>query len=403
MTALTIYCFGLLVISGLYFIIIFLIDIGIFKLKPFVRSTEQAGTRVSVIIPARNEEESIGNCLSDFESQDYPKYLFEVVVVNDHSTDRTEERVLEFARLHPDMNLKMIQTGDRGEGQAFKKHSIRAGIEATTGELVITTDADTRSATGWISSVVNFYEQSHPEMILGPVAFHEADSLFERMQVLEFSGLMAATAGSCRMGFPLMCNGANLAFKRKAYFAVADTGDDLKYPSGDDLFLMMKIRKKYGKGSIKYLFASETVVSTKAKRTPIEFFNQRLRWVSKSRGYTDPVILTVSILTWLFNFLLVSTLVAGIFNLQLFFLFLLLAGMKMVFEFPSVYRIMNLCGGKRHMYLYPLVQVMNLVYVSVIGILGNVVSYEWKGRKIVTRRTPPPTPPPRGRGEKEGV
>jgi cellulose synthase/poly-beta-1,6-N-acetylglucosamine synthase-like glycosyltransferase len=122
MTALTIYCFGLLVISGLYFIIIFLIDIGIFKLKPFVRSTEQAGTRVSVIIPARNEEESIGNCLSDLERQDYAKHLFEVVVVNDHSTDRTEERVLEFTRLHPDMNLKLIQTGDRGEGQAFTFH-----------------------------------------------------------------------------------------------------------------------------------------------------------------------------------------------------------------------------------------------------------------------------------------
>jgi cellulose synthase/poly-beta-1,6-N-acetylglucosamine synthase-like glycosyltransferase len=385
MTAVSIYFYGVLVISGMYFIIILLIDGGILRLKRFVRSMDRPVTKVSVIIPARDEEGTIGDCLRDLERQDYPKYLFEVVVVNDHSTDQTVERVLEFARSHPTMKLSVIATGANGRDQAFKKHSIRAGIDATSGELVITTDADTRSASGWISAIADFYEHHRPEMILGPVAFHEADSFFERVQVLEFSGLMAATAGSCNSGFPLLCNGANLAFTRKAWLEIADTASDLKYPSGDDLFLMMKIIKRYGADSIKYLFAKEAVVSTRAKKTPGEFFNQRLRWVSKSRGYTNPVIMTVSIVTWLFNFLLLSTLVAGIFNLRLFLLFLFLTGIKMVIELPALWRIMNLTGGKKLLVLYPLVEVMDIVYVSLIGILGNVVGYEWKGRKIVTR------------------
>jgi len=69
-----------------------------------------------------------------------------------------------------------------------------------------------------------------------------------------------------------MCNGANLAFERKAYLETLDSEIDLRYPSGDDLFLMMKIRKKYGASSIQYLFAEEAIVSTKAKKRRVNSF-----------------------------------------------------------------------------------------------------------------------------------
>jgi cellulose synthase/poly-beta-1,6-N-acetylglucosamine synthase-like glycosyltransferase len=337
---------------------------------------------VTIIIPARNEEENIGNCLSDLLSQDYPLHLLEVVVVDDHSTDLTVEQVKGFAQSHPAMSLRLIPTGATGNDQAFKKHSIRSGVDVSSGDLIITTDADTRLNPCWISSIVDFYERRHPKMIIGPVAFHEDNTFFERLQSMEFSGLMAATAGSCKMGFPLMCNGANLAFERNAYLETWDKEDDLRYPSGDDLFLMMKIRKKYGARSVNYLFTEEAVVSTKAKKSVREFFSQRLRWVSKSRGYTDHMVMAVAIVTWLFNFLLLSTLVAGIFNLYLFFFSLLLLGIKIILELPPVFRIMVLSGKTKLWYLYPVTQVMNLVYVSLVGILGNVLSYEWKGRKI---------------------
>jgi cellulose synthase/poly-beta-1,6-N-acetylglucosamine synthase-like glycosyltransferase len=381
MTALTIFCTGFMAVSFFYFFIIILINVGIFRLKRFVRSADFPVTKVSILVPARNEEENIGNCLSDLASQDYPTHLVEVMVINDHSTDLTEERVSQFAQSHPSMNLRLILTGASGS-QAFKKLSIRAGADASTGELMITTDADTRLHPGWISSFVDFYERQHPEMIIGPVAFQDESSFFERLQSMEFSGLMAATAGSCNSGFPLMCNGANLAFERKAYLETLDSEIDLRYPSGDDLFLMMKIRKKYGASSIQYLFAEEAIVSTKAKKTPREFFSQRLRWVSKSRGYPDHRIMAVAIVTWLFNFLLLASLVAGIFSLRLLFFSLIILGIKMILELPAVCRIIVLSGKTGLWYLYPLTQVLNLVYVSLVGLLGNVLSYEWKGRTI---------------------
>jgi len=120
-------------------------------------------------------------------------HLVEVMVINDHSTDLTEERVSQFAQSHPSMNLRLILTGASGS-QAFKKLSIRAGADASTGELMITTDADTRLHPGWISSFVDFYERQHPEMIIGPVAFRMNLLFFERLQSMEFSGLMAANS-----------------------------------------------------------------------------------------------------------------------------------------------------------------------------------------------------------------
>ena len=284
MTFFSVFSGVLIVISAFYFIIIILINTGIFRLKHLTRSDNQAGIKVSIIIPARNEEENILYCLNDIKNQDYPSDLIEIVVVDDHSTDQTSGKVLDFASSNPFMNLRLIPASVSGKDQAFKKHSIISGIEATSGELIITTDADTRSKPGWISSLVNFYVQEHPEMIIGPVAFYEADSVFKKLQVIEFSGLMAATAGSCKMGFPLMCNGANLAFKRQAWLETKDLSDDLKYPSGDDLFLMMKIRKKYGYGSVKYLFSKEAIISTAPKKSFNEFYPSTVTMGLKKPG-----------------------------------------------------------------------------------------------------------------------
>jgi cellulose synthase/poly-beta-1,6-N-acetylglucosamine synthase-like glycosyltransferase len=212
--------------------------------------------------------------------------------------------------------------------------------------------------------------------------FHEENSFFERLQGMEFSGLMAATAGSCNMGFPLMCNGASLAFERQAYTETMDSDDDLRFPSGDDLFLMMKVRKRFGAGSVRYLFDKEARVYTKATLTLQEFFSQRLRWVSKSRGYTDPVLLAVSVITWLFNFLLFTSLAAGVFNLPMLYFSLVLLGMKMILELPAVLCMLSFSGKLKQVYLYPLTQVLNIVYVTLVGLLGNTISYEWKGRRV---------------------
>src|SRR5258705_10890645 len=80
-------------------------------------------TAISVVIPARNEEKNIAGLLKALEEQVYPKDLFEVIVVDDHSSDRTAEIVQQFAR------VRLIQLKNE-ESNSYKKKAIEEGIAA---------------------------------------------------------------------------------------------------------------------------------------------------------------------------------------------------------------------------------------------------------------------------------
>ena len=98
-------------------------------------------TRITIIIPARNEEDNITDCLVSVCNQSFPKQLFEVLVVDDHSTDRTAELVKAF----PSDNVKLISLKDHITGpelNSYKKKAIEIAIQHSTGELIVTTDAD---------------------------------------------------------------------------------------------------------------------------------------------------------------------------------------------------------------------------------------------------------------------
>ena len=94
--------------------------------------------RVSVLVPARNEEANISNCVRSLLAQDYPD--FEVVVLNDGSTDRTGEILAELAGAR----LRVLEGADLPEGWLGKNWACHQLAEAADGEIILFTDADTR-------------------------------------------------------------------------------------------------------------------------------------------------------------------------------------------------------------------------------------------------------------------
>ncbi len=96
--------------------------------------------RVSVLVPARNEEDHIGDCVRSLLAQDYPD--FEVVVLNDHSTDRTGEILVTLSASEP--RLRVLTGADLPEGWLGKHWACQQLAEASDGELLLFTDADTR-------------------------------------------------------------------------------------------------------------------------------------------------------------------------------------------------------------------------------------------------------------------
>lgn len=352
--------------------------IGWKRTKDFVfEEHDNPKTKVSVVIAARNEEDNIGNCILSLLQQDYPKELYEVIVIDDHSEDKT----LETLRSYKSAQLIILQLSNHEQqGNSFKKKAIELGIRSSTGNLIITTDADCIAANKWLLTIVSYYEKHHPVMIASPVAFVSESSLLEIGQSLDLCGMMAITAGAITNGFPNMCNGANLAYERKVFEEVGGFTGIAQQPSGDDVMLMMKIAKKYPAG-IHFLKSKDAIVFTQPEKTWKALFHQRLRWLSKGTAFPNWKVSAVLVFSWLFNISILINSIAGFSARNLW----LIAGIsfliKTVVELPLLW---SGCFffGKQKLILFVLpAQLMHILYVVIVGGMSRFYQYNWKGRK----------------------
>ena len=131
-------------------------------------------TKVTVLIAARNEEEKIHLTIEDILAQDYPKHLTEIIIVDDHSTDRTSAIIGSYA----DRGVKLLQLNEDKPLNSYKKKAIADAIKLSTGELMVATDADCRMGTQWLSTVVGYFEKENPVMISSPVTYFEEKVTF---------------------------------------------------------------------------------------------------------------------------------------------------------------------------------------------------------------------------------
>ncbi len=380
--------------GGFYFVIIAMFSIGWFSLGQFKKTSPKPKTRVSVLVPARNEENTIEKLLSNLCLQDYPDYLYEIIVIDDHSTDNTVRTVNNFISQHkarlssPDGNgtagkgfsIKLLRIKGETQTKAYKKKAIRTAIEQSLGNLIITTDADCLPDKNWIKTIVSLYETKQPKMIVGPVSFHQEKSFFQKIQSLEFLSLIAMTAGAIKTGHPIMCNGANLAYEKQAFFDVGGFGID-RFSSGDDVFLLQRIRKRFGSNSVRFLKSKDAFVYTEALETLREFFDQRIRWASKNKGY-DLKILVISFTVYMMNLLLLAAVAISFFHSGFWKTTAYIFAVKYIIDLPVLIGIVSFAKKmKLFVYSVPLI-VIYPIYIILAGALGIVSSYNWKGRKL---------------------
>ncbi len=338
--------------------------------------------KVSIIIPARNEAHCILNLLQSIKNQNYPLVFIEIIVVDDSSTDDTFKTVKKFTDQYPDFNCKILKIEEDIVNPTYKKFAISKAILQSRGELIITTDADCIVGPYWVSGIVNTYQQTKVKMLVGLVAYHHDKSVFQKMQHLEFLSLIASGAAAIASGFPIMCNGANLIYERKAFDEVNGFDSNEKYASGDDVFLLLKIKKHFGKESIYAINDKNVIVYTEAKKTFPEFFQQRIRWASKTKGYKDITILMVAGIIFLFNASILITLILGTFKHEFLNLSLSLFIIKIIVDFPILFNITGFINRKDLLLYFIPLQIIYFPYVLIIGTISNLVSYQWKGRKI---------------------
>jgi len=338
-------------------------------------------TKVSILIPARNEAEKILKCLNAILIQTYPKDLFEVIVLDDFSTDGMADLILDKFQ-----NIKLLKLSDflsEKDTQSFKKRAIELGIEHSYGELILTTDADCEVPKNWLDSIVSFYEEKQLKFIAAPVNFHQEKSIFERFQSLDFMGMMCVTGAGIQLRLGNMCNGANLAYEKSAFYEVGGFEGINQIASGDDMLLMQKIAEKYP-SKIGFLKNQNTTVLTEAKPNLGSFLSQRIRWASKSTSYKEWRVTFILGMVFLFclnilsSFLLIPFL--GILGVKVFLSQLTI---KMIIDFIFLGKMARFFNRKDLMKTYLPSQLLHISYIVVVGILGNLIKkYEWKGRQV---------------------
>jgi cellulose synthase/poly-beta-1,6-N-acetylglucosamine synthase-like glycosyltransferase len=319
--------------------------------------------------------------LDEIRGQNFPVNQMEVIVTDDYSEDATMAMSEKYACEYPGFPLKLVHPTQADPGAPGKKKAIERAVAMAKGEILLFTDADTIRGNGWISSMVSCFRSPAIQMVMGPVYFNQQKNLLQKIQSLEFMGLMGTTAGSAALGYPVMCNGANLAYKRIAFLQTGGFSANQGFASGDDQFMMSAIRKTYGKESLVFNFNRRSEVGTEPEATLAGFFQQRIRWVSKSRGYRDPVVLFVGIITYFTHLLLLAGIVSGVFLPVILFLSLLLWVAKMLMEYPMIWLMNRFFGQHRLTGYYLPAQIFQLVYVPLAGMLGLFLPYRWKGRK----------------------
>lgn len=353
------------------------------KLPEFVLPDKQASVFISVIIAARNEEKNIQSLLQSLHNQQYPKELYEVIVIDDHSTDGTWALLQELR--FEQLQLKSIQLKEFVDNTStiasYKKKSIETGINAATGKLIVTTDADCRFTPLWLQTIASFYEANEAKFIAAPVTFYNQASLLSVFQTLDFLTLQGITAASVYKRFHSMCNGANLAYERSAFYEVGGFNNIDAIASGDDMLLMHKIFRQYP-NQVFYLKNRLAIVTTEPAANWKQFFHQRIRWASKADRYDDKRIFWVLLLVYLLNVCFLAGAVASFLNNTWLMLVLLLLLAKVLIEFPFVNSVAIFFGQQKLMKYFPFLQPLHIGYTIIAGWLGKFGHYEWKGRRI---------------------
>ena len=360
------------------------------NLPLFTFQTKPFQTKITVIIPARNEADNIGNCLSSLERQTYPQQLFEVLVVDDFSNDATAA----VAKSYASQNVRLISLKDfisPGQTAAYKKKAIEVAIQQSAGELMVTTDADCIAPQNWLQTIAAFYEAHQPQFIAMPVVITPAKNCISIFQSLDFMTLQGITGASVQHKFHSMCNGANLAYTKKAFETVNGFKDIDAIASGDDMLLMHKIYKQYPR-KVMFLKSKDVIVSTRPVNTVGAFFNQRIRWASKADKYDDKRIFAVLLIVYLFNFLLLLLpIIAAFKNVQLSVInyqlsifkgWVIVLLLKTAIELWFLLPVASFFNARKILWWFPVMQPFHIVYTVIAGWLGKFGSYHWKDRKV---------------------
>jgi len=362
-----------------YSLLVLSLTYGFWKLPSIKLKASKASINFSVIIPFRDESKRLPMLLASIKELHYPNENVSFWLVDDASEDDSIQIIEKFQHENPSINIKILQ--NKRTSNSPKKDAIRTAISQLQSDWIVTTDADCMLPPNWLQLFNQEILLQQPKMIAAPVTYKEESSFFSYFQFLDFLSLQGTTIGSFGIGIPFMCNGANLAYQKKAFLAVQGFAGNDAIASGDDVFLLEKFIKKWPK-KVLYLKSKEALVETFSVATFQDLVSQRVRWASKSTNYSlltgkliGVIVILMNLLCCLLPFFLIFT---GI-SWQLI---VLLVISKIVVDGILLFQTIQFTQQKLRL-LYVLLSAILYPFFTVFVFLKSFFSnYTWKNREF---------------------
>ena len=368
----------ILAVFLLYFILMIFLLIGWRKTYNKSSSNEPKDFPFfTVLVPMRNEANQIINLLNSLAVQDYPTDRFEVIIINDHSDDESLTYCEQWIMSEEKKSFRVVSLGASSFG---KKAALTEGIENAQGEWILTTDADCIVPSTWISATAEAINND-VHLISGPVKLIAVSSHFASLQIMDFATLVGVGASTLGWGIPTMCNGANLAYRKKSFIKVRGYQGNDQIASGDDEFLMNKINSHFP-FAVRFNANQNAIVLATACESVQDFFQQRIRWAGKWRAHGFTASSALAIFIFFFHatvMSLVPLVWMGVLSIQAASILFLV---KLILEAIFLSRILYLLKIRFNPIAFLSLQFCYSFYVIFFGLAANLLRAKWKQRKI---------------------
>jgi glycosyltransferase involved in cell wall biosynthesis len=363
----------LIIILSLYFATVGLLIYGFTNVKLFESTDISPKTKFSIIVPFRDEAENLPFLLDSISKLNYPMELFEVILIDDDSTDCFKVKSLKFKTTI----IKNIRVSN-----SPKKDAIVTAMRIATSDWIITTDADCLVTENWLLTLDNYIQTHDVSMIAGAVAYECNNSFLHHFQQLDLASLQGATIGSFGIGKGFMCNGANLAYTRTLFQELNGFEGNNSIASGDDVFLLQKAITQFP-DEVHYLKSENNLVFTKPLNDTKSLFYQRVRWASKTTSYQSSFGKILGLIVFSGNLALLLAFFIGLFSFSTSIISIqklsLLLLIKFCVDAILILQTNHFLNTTKTRYLI-LSSVLYPFFSVSVALYSFYGKYEWKGR-----------------------
>lgn len=359
-----------------YFFLLLFLMWGWKKVSRQTTTTPDDLSAVTVLVPLRNEAIHIHHLIHSLANINYPLDKFEVIFINDHSEDNSAQVIKSLIHDKPNFTLTNLDEEKMG-----KKMAITDGVNKAKHELIATTDADCVVPTDWLQKINESFGKEKVNMVFGGVGLKTTSSFFSKIQALEFTSLIGSGAATMGLGFFTICNGANLAYKKKVFEKVKGYEGNLNIASGDDEFLARKIAAAYP-GSVRFMNNSDSVVVSRPAAGVSGFIQQRLRWAGKWKHNASLMTKLLALYIILVQMVFVGLMISAVMVTENLWLLLSLVALKLLLEYWFLHSVGRFLKVKWFGGAFFVLQLIYPLYVMGIGIVSQLSTYEWRGRRL---------------------